>query len=182
MRHLVFALTGLVFAGWLPAWAGNKPPLDNAKACMEGPIEQFGRYIGTWKIEDWGLSQDGKEWSPGPGAVWQFVCVGNGTAVQDFWMPTGGEVGTNLRTYNSTTEKWDIAWTVKPMPGFAHIGAEQQDDGRIVMQYISPIPDPARRITFFPPDADGWNWKLESSRDGGENWLEVYRIKASRLP
>jgi hypothetical protein len=33
---------------------------------------------------------------------------------------------------------------------------------------------------FFPPDENGWNWKLEFSSDGGESWLEVYRIKATR--
>ncbi len=47
------------------------------------------------------------------------------------------------------------------------------------MMYKSPIPDPLRKITFFPADANGWNWKLEVSSDGGEKWTEVYRIKAS---
>ena len=57
--------------------------------------------------------------------------------------------------------------------------AKATDDGRIVMTYVSPVPDPLRRITFFPADADGWDWTLEMSTDGGENWQVVYKIRAS---
>lgn len=91
-------------------------------------------------------------------------------AVQDFWIPGDGNVGTNLRTWNPDSGSWDIAWAIDTLAGFAHIEAKQQDDGNIVMMYKSPIPDPLRRITFFPPDEDGWDSQLEYSRDGGETW------------
>jgi hypothetical protein len=153
---------------------------DAADGCMEGPLEQFGRYIGDWNIEDESLAQDGSGWGPGNGARWIFSCLGNGTAIQDFWVPNGGPVGTNLRTWNTETESWDIAWTIKGIPsGFAHIQANEDEKGNIVMNYKSPIPDPLRKITFFPPDENGWNWKLEFSSDAGETWTEVYRIKAT---
>ena len=155
-------------------------PFADESACMEGPLAQFGRYIGNWDIKDSQLSQDGSEWTAGAGARWNFVCVGNGTAIQDFWIPTEGDVGTNLRTYNSETDSWDIAWAINSQPGFAHIQAKQDENGNIIMQYKSPLPDPQRRITFFPPDENGWNWKLEFSFDGGENWSDVYRIQATR--
>ncbi len=154
-------------------------PAGDTDACMQGPLAQFGRYIGSWNIEDSRLSDDGSKWMAGAGARWNFVCIGNGTAIQDFWMPAGGDVGTNLRTYNPDTESWDIAWAITSMPGFAHIGAVADAAGNIVMHYKSPLPDPLRRITFFPPDADGWNWKLEVSADDGNTWTEVYRIKAT---
>lgn len=154
-------------------------PVDNAAACMEGPLAQFGRYIGNWDIEDSQLSKDGQTWTEGDGARWNFVCLGNGTAIQDFWMPHDGNVGTNLRTWNPETESWDIAWAINTQPGFAHIQAKQDDDGNIVMHYKSPLPDPLRRITFFPPEENGWDWKLEFSQDGGETWFEVYRIRAT---
>jgi hypothetical protein len=157
-------------------------PLGDKSACMEGPMAEFGQYIGDWDIEDQQLSQDGTEWAAGAGARWNFVCIGEGTAVQDFWIANDGAVGTNLRTYSAETGSWDIAWTIKgmPGPGFAHITARKQDDGRIVMSYVAPVPDPLRRITFFPANASGWNWTLEMSTDGGDSWIEVYRIKASR--
>ncbi len=97
-----------------------------ADGCMDGPLKQFGRYIGDWSIEDESLAQDGSGWGPGNGARWIFSCLGDGTAIQDFW-----------------------------------------------------IPNPLRKITFFPPDENGWNWKLEFSSDEGETWTEVYRIKAT---
>lgn len=178
IKILALPLTLLMCSGFAHADASAIPASDNA-ACMEGPLEQFGRYIGNWDIADSQLGQDGKTWSPGEGARWNFVCLGNGTAIQDYWLPPDGNVGTNLRTYNPETESWDIAWTITPMPGFAHIQAAEDENGNIVMHYKSPLPDPLRRITFFPPDENGWNWKLEFSEDSGESWFEVYRIKAT---
>jgi hypothetical protein len=160
------------------ALADAELPFGASDACKQGPLEQFGRYIGDWTIADQQLSKDGKEWLPGDGARWIFVCLGNGTAIQDFWLPADGKVGTNLRTWNAGTESWDIAWAVDTLPGFAHIEAHEDDNGNIVMHYKAPLPDPPRRITFYPPDAEGWNWKLEFQLDG-ENWTEVYRIRAT---
>lgn len=162
--------------------ADDSIPLGDKSACMEGPLAQFGQYIGDWDIEDSQLNPDGSGWAAGAGAKWNFVCLGDGTAIQDFWMPNGGPIGTNLRTWNPNTESWDIAWAIKGVAGFAHIQAEKDAEGNVVMRYKSPIPDPLRRITFFPADSDGWDWKLELSSDNGENWTEVYRIKASRSP
>lgn len=158
--------------------ASPTAPIRDASECMEGPMAQFGRYIGSWKIADSGLSQETGEWEDGQGAQWDFVCLG-GMSIQDFWLPANGAVGTNLRTWNEEKGSWDIAWTVTDMPGFAHISAQQDDEGNIIMRYVSPKPEPDRRITFFPPDENGWNWKLEITQDGGASWMEVYRIKAT---
>jgi hypothetical protein len=119
-------------------------PIGDKGACMEGPLAEFGQCIGDWHIEDSQLSQDGSEWTPGAGAQWSFVCLGNGTAIQDFWMPKDGPVGTNLRTWNRDTESWDIAWIIKGMAGFAHIQAKMGDNGNIVMRCKSLLPDPLR--------------------------------------
>lgn len=170
-------LAGLV-APCLGASADVTLPFGNPAACDKGPLKQFGRYIGDWKIDDEQLSKDGTEWLPGDGARWIFVCLGNGTAIQDFWLPADGKVGTNLRTWNADTDAWDIAWVVDTVPGFAHIQAREDADGNIVMHYKAPVPDPERRITFYPPDEEGWDWTLEFKLDG-ENWTEVYRIHAT---
>ena len=162
-------------------WANEAVPFDKNAGCLEGPIAQFGAYIGNWHIEDSQLQDDGVTWQEGAGARWDFVCLGNGAAIQDFWMPNDGGVGTNLRTYNKDTESWDIAWTITGMSGFAHIQATQADNGNIVMTYKSPIPKPPRRITFFPPEENAWKWKLEMSFDEGVAWTEVYRIEATRI-
>jgi hypothetical protein len=179
MRTIAGLLTILLFT--LQSHADPSIPSDNPESCMNGPVAQFGRYIGDWKIEDSQLSQDGTTWAPGNADQWNFVCIGNGTAVQDFWLPNNGTVGTNLRTWNAEANRWDIAWAINGLPGFAHITAQIQDDGRIVMHYKNPVPDPLRRITFYPPDESGWRWTLELSNDNGENWFEAYRIKATPL-
>lgn len=177
MRKVTLLLLAIT-PGAVAADAGGLP-LSESSGCMQGPLKQFGQYIGNWDIEDMQLGQDG-EWRPGEGAQWNWVCLGNGTAIQDFWLAPNGNVGTNLRTWNAEAEIWDIAWAINTQPGFAHIQAGEQNDGTIVMHYKSPLPDPLRRITFFPPDGEGWNWRLEFSRDGGESWYEVYRIRATR--
>jgi hypothetical protein len=154
-------------------------PFTDKASCMQGPLEQFGRYIGDWKIRDSTLAQDGSGWADGKGARWIFKCLGNGVAIQDFWLPAGGAVGTNLRTYKAETGTWEIAWTIDKLPGFTHIRAEEDGEGNIVMDFVAPIPTPLRKITFLPPDENGWNWKLELSNDAGETWFEVYRIQAT---
>lgn len=146
--------------------------------CMEGPMAQFGRYIGDWKIIDETLARDGSKWSPGKGARWRFECVGNGTAVQDFWMPKGGGFGTNLRTYNPDTESWEIVWAANNLKGLSHISAKQNENGDIVMDILKPVQNPPRRIIFYAPDDEGWSWAQQWSLDGGETWFDVYRIRA----
>ena len=108
LKNLCLSIPLLLVGGSVLADAAALP-FDNDSACIESPLAQFGRYIGNWDIEDSQLGQDGETWSPGEGARWNFACLGNGTAIQDFWMPPDGTVGTNLRTYNPQTESWDIA-------------------------------------------------------------------------
>lgn len=169
-------------AAFLAGAAHAELPFNKNTGCDEGPLGQFGQYVGDWKIEDSQLSRETGEWVPGQGARWIFTCLGDGTAIQDFWIPTDGPVGTNLRTYHTETESWDIAWAIKGTPGFAHIVAQQNDSDEIVMKYKSPLPDPPRKITFYPVEDNRWHWKLEFSFDGGDTWTEVYRINATRHP
>ena len=180
MRTRIFAITTLFFVavGTIAA----EPPLatTDADACMDGPMAQFGRYVGDWKIEDEALAQDGSGWGAGKGARWIFKCVGDGTAVQDFWLPNGGGFGTNVRTYNPDTEKWEIIWAATGLNGLMHISAARNEDDNIVMDILSPEQNPPRRIIFYAPDADGWNWAQDWSMDGGNTWFEVYRIRATR--
>ena len=187
MRNLLISTTLLLASASVAADDNGLSGvlMDNKSGCMEGPIAQFGRYIGDWDIEDEGLQQDGTTWLPGNGARWNFTCVGDGIVVQDFWMPNGADggpapgVGTNLRIYDPENARWDIAWTATRSPGFAHIRAEQDDNGNIVMHYVSPEQTPPRRITFFPPTEDGWNWVMEMSFNSDDVWTPVYKIKAT---
>lgn len=159
--------------------------MDKDAGCKTGPVVQFGRYLGDWNIADEALSPDGKTWSPGAGARWNFTCVGNGIAIQDFWMPNPTSanpepgVGTNLRMYEPETGDWNVAWTATKTPGFTHIRAKQDEAGNIVMLYVEPKPNPPRRITFFAPTEAGWDWVLELSYDDEQTWTPVYKIIAT---
>lgn len=150
---------------------------DNA--CQQGPLAQFGRYVGDWKITDQQLAQDGSGWTPGAGARWVFKCVGDGKVVQDYWMPNEGGWGTNLRTYNADTRKWEIVWAAATQNGLMHISAAVQDDGSIKMDVLKPEQSPPRRIRFMTPDDSGWDWVMEMLFDGNENWTAVYKIRAT---
>jgi len=177
-KKRVFPLVCLLLAGTAQA-DENAVASSPKSACMEGPLAQFGRYIGDWKITDEELEKDGSSWSPGDGARWTFMCVGDGLGVQDYWMPNTGGFGTNLRIYNPDTESWEIVWAATPKKGFTHISAKQNDQGDIVMDFVSPKPNPPRRITFFAPEDAGWKWVMEMSFDEGESWTAVYRISAT---
>ena len=179
MENSAFAvLSSVLFAGTLAA-ESPAVPASAGEACFDGPVAQFGRYVGDWKIEDETLAKDGSGWGPGNGARWIFKCIGDGMAVQDYWYPNTGGFGTNLRTYNPDTGSWEIVWAARAQKGLMHISAKQNDDGNIVMDIISPEQDPPRRIIFFEPDANGWNWAMQWQLNGSSTWTDVYRIKAT---
>ena len=177
MEKSIFFAAVAAFQLTLATSAQSAESLENA--CLEGPVEQFGRYIGDWKIEDESRAQDGSGWEPSTGARWIFECVGDGLAVQDYWMPNNGGYGTNLRIYNPDTGAWEIVWTARSLNGFMHISAEQNDAGDIVMDILSPEQPQPRRINFHTPDDDGWDWVMEWSFDEGATWTPVYRIRAT---
>lgn len=161
--------------------------LDHPSACLNGPVAQFGRYVGDWDIAEQSISPDGKTWVKGNGARWKFVCIGGGKAVQDYWIPNhpNGEeflagFGSNFRVYDPQKNTWDTVWAGPGGPSFTHMSGQQNAEGNIVMQWVSPVQDPPRRITFFTPTEEGWNWLLELSYDQGQTWQAIYKIKATK--
>ena len=181
MSLRIIALSGLaaVFLCWVASAGALDVGVSPKTACMDGPTAQFGRYVGDWKITDSTLRQDGSAWQPGPGGRWVFRCVGDGTAVQDFWLPEGGGFGTNLRRYNAERERWEIVWAAGAVPGLTRIEAVRQDDDSILMTIVAPVSTPPRRIRFLPPDENGWNWVQQMSFDDGKSWIDVYRVRAT---
>lgn len=173
MAILFFFIVTTTSAG---ASAQSSP---DAAPCMQGSLAQFGRYIGDWRIDDQTLAKDGNGWSPGNGERWVFECIGDGVAVQDYWLPASGGFGTNLRTYNPDVGQWEIVWAAAGLNGLMRISAEIDDAGNIVMSILSPTPKPPRRIIFYPPDDGGWNWVQQMSFDDGDTWTDVYRIRAT---
>lgn len=92
------------------------------------------------------------------GERWIFECVGDGTAVQDYWLPKRGGFGTNRRTCNSDIGAWQIVWAATNLEGLMQISAIQNDDGDVAITIEKPVYDQPRRIIFREPDDGGWNW------------------------
>lgn len=149
-------------------------------SCGDEGVEQFGRYIGAWDIQDWNFSADSGEWTSGAGATWTFVCLANGVAIQDFWETEAGGFGTNIRTYNTDTEEWEIAWAANNQQGLMIIEAAQQENGNIIMDIVSPTPKQPTRIIFHSPDEEGWNWEMLIRPSGDQHWSAIYKIRATR--
>ncbi len=176
--RVLLAIGGIVI-GHAAIAAGMEQGASDPAACMQGPLAQFGRYVGDWRIEDEGLQRDGSGWKPGKGARWVFECIGDGVAVQDYWMPNGGGFGTNLRTYNPDAGEWEIVWAAAKQNGLMHITAQENDEGNVVMDIVAPATPQPRRIIFFKPTDTGWNWVQQWSFDEGATWTDVYRIRAT---
>ena len=151
--------------------------MNKVQGCMNGAMLEFGQYLGDWNILEKRLGQDG-QWTEHKGTKWNFKCVGDGIAIQDYWLPANGKAGTNLRIYNPESKSWDIAWAATDTPGMARINAVKQDNGNIVMHYVTDI-SPKRRITFFPPNKDGWNWQMEMDLEG-RGWTKVLELIATK--
>ena len=175
--------------------SGEKPPvgdvlldllLDDPAACLNGPMRQFGRYVGDWDIAEQ-ISADGINWTPGNGARWKFTCVGGGAAIQDYWVPKASDgfaylkgFGSNFRIYDQENETWDVVWAGPGGPSFTHLTGKMNDQGDIVMYWLSPVQSPPRRITFYKPAADGWDWLLEVQGEDSASWQPIYKIRATR--
>ena len=51
--------------------------MAETSGCLEGPAQQFGRYLGDWNMTSQSLSrEDGVTWTDGGNARWNFTCVG----------------------------------------------------------------------------------------------------------
>lgn len=151
-------------------------------SCDHEGVEQFGRYIGAWDIQDWNFDADSGEWISGAGATWTFMCLANGVAIQDFWETEAGGFGSNIRTYNADTNKWDIVWAANNQKGIMIIEAAQDENGDMIMDVVSPTPNQPTRIIFHPPDEDGWNWEMLISPNGDQHWRAIYKIRATPIP
>ncbi len=60
---LLIVLLILPYTVSADTWANEAIPFDENAACLEGPMAQFGGYIGNWHIEDSQLQDEGVTWT-----------------------------------------------------------------------------------------------------------------------
>ncbi len=150
-----------------------------ARACTEGSVSAFGRYVGSWNFVDSQITPDGT-WVEGQGGEWDFHCLGEGIAIIDLWRPKAGGFGSTMRMLDPEDGTWDIVFTGEGSQAMSHLSGMELPDGSIELHYRKPLHDPRRRITFSAPADNAFDWTLAISRDAGETWTDVYKMRATR--
>lgn len=177
---LVLALAAL--AAPLAAGSMTSP---NPKAPAE--TSQFDFLIGEWKCKTRWMQPDGAL-VDGPPATWTGEYILDGWAIQDHWTSTqpDGSLfhGTNIRSFNPETERWDNRWLAQGNLQWKYFWAEKVGDDMVMTGGEGKDTQDRAfvdRNVFYDITADSWKWRKDRSFDGGATWIEgVGHIHATR--
>jgi len=161
------------------------PARDHGTLNPAAPAEtaQFSFLVGTWDCATRFMRPD-LSWNEGK-ATWTGYYILDGWAIQDDWVghkPDGSDsYGTNIRSFNKRTGKWDNRWLPQGSLEWAYFEAEKVGDTMVMTghgkdgrgEFID-------RNTFHDIGPDGWKWRKDRSYDGGESWIEIGFITATR--
>jgi hypothetical protein len=120
-------------------------------------------------------------------AKWTGHYILDGWAIQDHWVDLGpggrrGE-GTNIRSFNPQTGKWDNRWLATGSLQWKYFSSEMVGDTMVMTggEGTDPFGDYIDRNTFYEIEVDSWRWRKDRSYDGGKTWIEgVAFIEARR--
>lgn len=149
---------------------------------------QFSFAIGEWSCKTRGMTPDGTV-QEGPPATWTFYYILDGWAIQDDWVsqqPNGSYFrGTNIRSFNPETRRWDNRWLQQGDLRWKYYSAEQVGDTMVMTGGEGKDAmdrECIDRNTFHSITEDSWIWRKDRSFDGGESWIEgVAVIEATRV-
>lgn len=153
-------------------------------------LAHWNKVIGSWTTTEESLKRDGTGWAPSKGALWNFYWAMDGWAIRDEYFspplnseisdPNKRQIGTNIRVFNQEKNEWIMAWITKTGQSVDVYSAKS--DGKTIVMYTPALKEGAqhKRITFFDIKDNSFEWKMEFSKDGKTNWLEVHRIHAIR--
>lgn len=176
MRTLLIASMLLATA----ASAHQAPIAGYGERSPDAPPEtaQFSFLIGHWGCTTRGMRPD-RTMQDGPNATWTGYYILNGWAIQDDWVAPGpgGKPfpGTNIRSFNPKTGKWDNRWLAAGALQWSYFEAEKVGD-TMVMTGGEGVDPQGRsfmdRNTFYDIGDDAWKWRKDRSFDGGETWID----------
>ncbi len=111
-RKLVSVILVAVAAAWCLSALGESR--DFGKLNRKAPPEtaQYAFLIGAWDCTIRTMRPDGQSFSETK-ATWSGHFILDGWAIQDYWvseLPNGKFQGTNIRSFNPQTRKWDNRW------------------------------------------------------------------------
>ena len=128
-----------------------------SRATPPPETEHFAPLIGSWLVSGRKLSPDGQTWTENPHpALWHFYRILHGHGIQDDWISPAPHIsidgstriyGTNIRIFNATEKRWEMAWidsTNRIVRSFTAIST----DDEIIMNSVGMTPP--RRNIFHP--------------------------------
>ena len=189
---LALAILALGFPSTLLASPEPLQPCVFGERAPQAPAEldQFNFLIGNWDIETISRNQDGTWNESGQAAYWEGRWILGGTAISDYWYnspPTGeGDPpgrGMNVRFFRrdlGPKGQWLNMWQHSRLSEVRTLLSEVRNDGLMHMWATSPDTSNQRRMHFVVEPDEAWRRVEERSFDGGESWVEVARIHATR--
>lgn len=146
---------------------------------------QFAFLVGDWDCKTRFMGADGT-YNEGR-ATWSGEFILDGWAIQDFWVserPDGTHFeGTNIRSFNPESGKWDNRWLPQGNLQWKYFEAEQVGETLVMTGGEGEDSRGAfvDRNTFYDITDDHWLWRKDRSYDGGKSWVEgVGYIEARR--
>jgi hypothetical protein len=147
---------------------------------------QFAFLVGEWHCETRFMRPDGSGYNEGE-ATWTGRFILDGWAIQDIWASgSGGSTfrGTNIRSFNPRTGKWDNRWLPSGTLQWKYYEATKQEDTMVMIggegtDARGPYID---RNVFHDITPDHWQWRKDRSYDGEKTWVEgIGYIDATRV-
>ena len=139
---------------------------------------QFAFLVGEWDCTTRDLKLDGSGHTEGR-AKWTGYWILGGWAIQDDWespTPDGGAFrGTNIRSFNPRTRKWDVRWLPAGTLQWKQYEAEKVGDTMVMIGGEGKSASGRAfvdRNVFHEMGADSWKWRKDRSFDGGHAWRE----------
>lgn len=162
---------------------------DRPAPRVAGESDIFAPMLGSWDLEVIYYNPDGSVKRRTPGE-WHFARVLEGRAIQDVWIvpprpqrqplePPPGEYGVTLRFYDPRIEAWRSTWH-GPVHGIVWPFIARRVDGEIVLERIGEDGELTHWV-FGDIRPSSFEWRSQSSRDGGHTWRIDQIMHARRI-
>ena len=159
-------------------------------------LSQFAFLIGKWQAHGKVLRRDGRggRWEESSGSVWTQRYILDGHAIAGVYQrqEEDGALKTtfiDFRFYDRHQDRWIVEF-VDPIAGSFRSQAQEAVGGVQVSDTSVMVNSGPRdvggvsytlRETFLNITEDRFTYRSESSRDGGESWLEIEVKELSRI-
>jgi hypothetical protein len=140
---------------------------QEAAPCSGAEHRQFDFWLGAWEV----VTPEGE--LAGRNTIARIL---NGCALEESWHGASGSIGKSLNMYYERDGTWRQSW-VDGAGGRLDLAGGLDAEGRMVLSGTMPGPDGGEVLheVSWQPLADGTvrqHWR--ASRDGGENWRDVF--------